>query len=59
MTRGRDLSIVGGVVGANALLIGAALATTHPIYYLLVAAGVGTLINLTFLLAGRLWQERP
>ncbi len=57
MTRGRDLSIVGGIVAANSILIGAALATTRPIYYLLVAAGVGTFINLTFLFAGRLWER--
>ncbi len=57
MTRGRDLSIVGGIVAANAILIGAALATSRPIHYLLVAAGVGTFINLTFLVAGRLWER--
>ncbi len=57
MTRGRDLSIVGGLVAANAMLMGAALATTRPLYYLLVAAGVGTFINLTFLVAGRFWER--
>ncbi len=58
MTRERDLGIVGGVVAANAILIGAALSTTRPFLYLAVAAGVGTFINLTFLVANRLWQER-
>jgi len=59
MSPGRSLATVAGISFANALLLGAALASTQPLFYLAVAAGVGTLLNLTYLLAGRLWQERP
>ncbi len=38
---------------ANGILIGAAVVTSHPLYYLLVATGAGTFINLTWFLASR------
>ncbi len=59
MVRGRGFAIVGGAAVANAVLMGAALATTRPIQYLVIAALLGTFINLAYIIAGRLWQERP
>ncbi len=58
MDRGR--SIVGAVILSivNGILLGAALATAHPGCYLAGAMGLGTCVNLTYVMAGRLWQER-
>ncbi len=44
---------------ANGILLGAALTTSRPGCYLVVAIGAGTLLNLAYVMAGRLWQERP
>lgn len=52
------LASVIGISMANGILAGAALASSRPVYYLAVAAAVGTFINLTYVLAGRLWQVR-
>jgi hypothetical protein len=40
---------------ANGILIGAALATSHPVHYLLVAIGAGTFINVTWFVSSR-WR---
>ncbi len=59
MSREGSFAVLGGTVTANAILLGAAMATSRPLYYLAMAAVVGTFVNLTFLAAGRLWQQRP
>ncbi len=59
MARGHGLIAVIGISMANGILLGAALATSRPVFYVAVAMGVSTLLNLTYVMAGRLWQERP
>ncbi len=58
MSRGSLVAVVMLSI-ANGILLGAALATARPACYLAVAMGAGTLLNLAYLMAGRLWQERP
>ncbi len=58
MRQTSTVAILAGIGIANGILIGAALATTRPLHYLLVSAGVGTFINLTYLFAGRLWARQ-
>ena len=58
MRQASTVTTLAGIGIANGILIGAALATTRPLHYLLLAAGVGTFINMTFLFAGRLWARQ-
>ncbi len=44
---------------ANGILLGAALTTARPGCYVALAIGAGTFLNLAYVMAGRLWQERP
>ncbi len=54
MTRiGRMMAEVLALGVANGLLLGAALAAAHRAHALLVAAGAGTFITLTYLVATR------
>ncbi len=58
MRHANTITTLAGIGVANGILIGAALATSRPLHYLLLGAGVGTFINLTFLFAGRLWARQ-
>ncbi len=58
MRQASTVTTLAGIGIANGILIGAALATARPLHYLLLAAGAGTLINLTYLFAGRLWARQ-
>ncbi len=58
MRQASTVTTLAGLGIANGILIGAALATAHPLHYLLLGAGAGTFINLTYLFAGRLWARQ-
>ena len=57
MIRGYDLGPMVALSLANGVLLGMALAASRPAYYLVLAATVGTLLNLTYVMARRLWQR--
>ncbi len=48
-----------GIGAANGILVAAALTTSRPVHYLALAVLAGTFINLTFLVASRLWEVQP
>ncbi len=50
------LAAVMGICMVNGILAGAALASARPAYFLALAAAAGTFLNLTYVLAGRLWR---
>ena len=58
MRQASTITTLAGIGMANGILIGAALATSRPLHYLLLSAGAATFINLTYLFAGRLWARQ-
>lgn len=57
MIRGHDFASAVTLCLANGVLLGLGLAAARPAYYVALAAGVGTLANLAYVVAGRLWQR--
>ncbi len=57
MNRGHGFATAVVLSLGNGLLLGAALGTARPMQYLALAVGLGTCVNLAYVLAGRLWQR--
>ncbi len=57
MIRAHDFGPTLGLCLANGLLLGMALGASRPGYYVALAAAAGTLMNLAYVVAGRLWQR--
>ncbi len=56
MNRGHGFIPAVALSLGNGMMMGAALTTSHPLQYLALAAGVGTFVNLTYVLAAKLWR---
>ncbi len=57
MSRGHDFGLTAVLCLANGLLFGIALGTARPVYYLALAAAAGSVLNLAYIVAGRLWAR--
>ncbi len=57
MNRGHGLAMAVVLSLGNGLVMGAALATAHPMQYLALAVACSTFVNLGYVLMARLWQR--
>jgi hypothetical protein len=57
MIHGHDFGPMVALCLANGVLLGWALGASRPGYYVALAAAAGTMMNLAYVVAGRLWQR--
>ncbi len=57
MIRGHDFGTITVLCLGNGVLLGMALEASCPAYWVTLAAAAGTMVNLVYVVAGRLWQR--